>query len=229
MTDYDRDTKFAYRTGQRAAEYKKYNTTAWSWGRIATDREQRALHRVFTAQRWTSADRVLDIPCGTGILAGVLNTLDCRVVASDISAEMMREGRDEYRPDHLLGVIQADLTTTPFVSGSFAGVCMLGFLHRVPRPVKQAALREAARLSSAMVVVTCAMDTPAQRLKQRLIKLLRPGHVPAPCPSTLAALSDDWQSAGLRLREWFDILPFMSAERVFVLEKAGEARGDSRT
>lgn len=229
MTDYQRETRDAYKSGERARSYKHYNTAAWSWGRLATAREQRGLQRVMARERWAASDMILDMPCGTGILAGVLNTLPARVVAGDISHEMMALGRAEYRADSFVGAVQGDLTRTPFRPGTFAAVCILGFLHRVPTEIKRAALKEAAVLSSRLVVVTCAIDTPLQRVKHRVLRAVRRQHIPAPAPTTLASLVADCQAAGLRVREQFWVLPVLSAEIVLVLEKNSGAHAHSRT
>jgi SAM-dependent methyltransferase len=229
VTDYQRETRDAYRSRERARNYKHYNTAAWSWGRIATAREQRGIQRVLAREPWQPGDMVLDIPCGTGILAGVLNTLPVRVVASDISYEMMALGREEYREGALAGAVQADITRTPFASGTFAAVCVLGFLHRVPSDIKRAALREASALSSRLVIATCAIDTPLQRLKHRVLRLIRNEHIPAPAPTTLASLIADCHAAGLRVRQQFFVLPLLSAEIVLVLEKSAVSHAHPRT
>ena len=58
MTDYKRDTLDAYKTTERAAEYKRFHTSDWSWGRIVTWLEQRAL--VKEMKRYESILRALD-------------------------------------------------------------------------------------------------------------------------------------------------------------------------
>lgn len=227
MTDYDRDTRLAYRTGERASDYKRYNTTAWSWGRLATAREQRGIRRALGRVSLTANDCILDIPCGTGILAGVLNDLPCRVVASDISHAMMTLGREEYKRDALLGAVQADITRTPFRPGMFSAVCVLGFLHRVPPPIRQAALREVAALSKRLVILTCSVDTPLQRLKHAVLSRLSSRHVPAPHPACLRQVVTECEEVGLRPVRAFMVLPFLSSEAVLILEKsAGREAAD---
>ena len=95
----------------------------------------------------------------------------------------------------------------------------VGFLHRVPLSVKRAALREMAALSSRVVVATCSVDTPLQRLKQRLLVWAAPRHIPAPCPISLEALISECESQGFRVTRAFKVVPFLSAEAMLVLEK----------
>jgi SAM-dependent methyltransferase len=220
---YESSTRLAYRSDARAADYQRYQKKAWTWGRLVTWREQRRIAGVLRAYTWTPADRVLDVPAGTGILADVLAGFPFSVVASDISREMMALGRHEYARDRLLGCLQGDITQMPFRPGSFSCVLTLGFLHRVPVDVKRSALREIASLSSRLVIVTCSVDTLGQRLKQRAIAWLRPRHVPAPCPVPLSDLVAECEAHGLRVARAFMVLPFLSSEAVLVLEKRDHA------
>ena len=217
--NYDSETKLAYRSEGRAAEYQRYHTRDWSWGRIATWREQRCLEKVLRGYTWSPVDRILDMPSGTGILGRLLSALPSRVVVSDISREMMVLGRGEYAPDRLLGCLQSDITSMPFPSGAFECVMTLGFLHRVPPDVKRAAIGEIARISNRRVIATCSVDTRAQRVKHRVLGWLRGRHLPAPCPAPLHEVIAECERQGLRLVRAFMVIPFLSAEAVLVLEK----------
>lgn len=222
-TDYDTATLNAYRSARRAAEYRRHQTTEWSWARFVTWREQRALARELRRYPWTATDQLLDIPCGTGILGRLLQRFPFRIVASDISPEMMALARPEYPQDRLIDCVQADITRTPFPRGAFACVVTLGFLHRVPLEIKRAALREMAALSAKVVVATCSVDTPLQRMKKRLLSVLRPGHASAPCPISLVDLIAECEALGLRVVRAFMVVPLLSAEAVLVLEKRAAA------
>jgi ubiquinone/menaquinone biosynthesis C-methylase UbiE len=218
--NYEADTKQAYRSEGRAAEYQRYQTRDWSWGYVATWREQHCLARVLRSYAWAPADRILDMPCGTGILGHLLGTLPSRIVVSDISREMMTLGRPQYPTGRLMGCLQSDITAMPFQSGAFACVTNLGFLHRVPAEVKRAAIREIARVSSRVVIATCSVDTRAQRVKHRVLGWLRRGrHLPAPCPAPLHEVIAEFERHGLRLVRAFMVIPFLSTEAVLVLEK----------
>ena len=70
--DYEKGTLRAYRTKTRADEYKQYHTKTWSWARVSTRVEQWLLARELSRYAWSENDRLLDIPCGTGILGKLL-------------------------------------------------------------------------------------------------------------------------------------------------------------
>jgi SAM-dependent methyltransferase len=217
--DYENQTLNGYRTPERAAEYKRFHTTDWSWGRFVTWIEQKAVARELARYDWSSLDQLLDIPCGTGVLGKLLYKFPFQIVASDISPEMMALAREEYPADRLVDCTQADITATPFPKGSFACVVTLGFLHRVPTEVKRAALREIARLSSHVVIVSCSVDTPLQRLKHSVLSLLKRNHIPAPCPVPFKEILADCDASGLRVVRAFKVLPLFSAHAILVLEK----------
>jgi len=219
MIDYENGTLNAYRTTARAAEYKRYHTKGWTWGRLVTCIEQRAIARELGRYQWSASDQLLDIPCGTGIMGRILHRFPFKIVASDISPEMMAMARAEYPPDRLLACVQADITNTPFPRGSFACVVALGFLHRVPIPIKRAALREIAALSNRLVIVSCSVDTPLQRLKHVLLRRLKRGHIAAPCPMPFKDILSECLSHGLRLNRAFMVIPMLSSHAVFILEK----------
>lgn len=217
--DYARDTLNAYRSTERAAEYKRYHTTDWTWGRFVTWVEQRALARELSRYRWTPTDRLLDIPCGTGILGKLLHRFPFQIVASDISAEMMTAAREEYPSERLTDCVQADITDTPFPRRSFDCIVTLGFLHRVPSEIKRATLREMAALSRRVVIITCSVDTPLQRVKHALLSRIKGDHVPAPCPVPLPEIISECESHGFRVARAFMVVPLLSAHAMLVLER----------
>jgi SAM-dependent methyltransferase len=220
---YEQDTRAAYRSQARAAAYRHRQTHAWSWARLATWREQARLARVLRGLGLNERALVLDVPCGTGILGRLLGGFSCRVVASDISTEMMALARAEYRADRFKGFLQSDILRLPFSPGSFDCVVVLGFLHRVPAEIRRRSLREAAAVSKRSVVVTCSIDNAAQRIKARALRLLNPGYRPAPHRAPLSDVLADCAAVRLRVAGLFRPLPVLSSEVVLLLEKEGRA------
>ena len=219
QTNYETDTLNAYRSRHRAAEYKRYHTKDWSWARFSTWREQRLLARELSRYPWSAGDRLLDIPCGTGILGNLLQSFPFQIVASDISPEMMELARPEYPADRLVDCRQADITNTGFPRESFDCVVVLGFLHRVPPDIKRGALREIAAVARRIVIVTCSVDSPAQRLKKKVLSIVRGNYAPAPCPVPLHDIIKECENAGFNVVRAFMVVPLLSAEAMLVLEK----------
>jgi len=218
-TNYETDTLNAYRSKKRASEYKRYHTKDWSWARISTWREQRLLTRELTRYSWSADDRLLDIPCGTGILGKLLHSYPFQIVASDISQEMMELARGEYPTDRLIGCVQTDITKTGFPHRSFACIVVIGFMHRVPLDVKRAALREISDLVNYVVIITCSVDSPLQRLKKKILATIKRNYAPAPCSAPLGEIIAECEAVGLKAVRTFMVFPFLSAEAMLVLEK----------
>ncbi|RJR54271.1 MAG: class I SAM-dependent methyltransferase, partial [Desulfobacteraceae bacterium] len=208
-----------YRSPERAAAYKQFHTSDHSWGRLVTYFEQRAIARELSRYNWSPSDRLLDIPCGTGILGGILHRFPLKVLASDISLQMMALCRGDYPADRFDGCVQADITSTPFPQESFSCVITLGFFHRVPSEIRRKALREIAALSTRVVILTCSVDTAVQRIKQAILTRIKPNHAPAPCPVPLREMIADCRSLGLRLARSYMVVPVLSAHAILVLEK----------
>lgn len=222
MSNYQKDTLSAYQTVERAKEYKKYHTEGLSWARISTIREQKVLARELSRYSWKRTDRLLDIPCGTGILGKLLHKFPFKIVASDISAEMMALAKGEYPDDQLEDCVLADITKTEFPRKSFDCIIVLGFFHRVPENIKKATLRELAKLSKGVVILNCSTDSLMQRLKMKILSILWPSHIPAPCPNTLSEMITDCEEVGFKVVRAFSVVPFLSAKSMLVLEKKGK-------
>jgi len=217
--DYEQDTLNAYRTTERAIKYKEYHTTGWSWGRFVTWIEQRKIRRILASFEWSATDKILDIPCGTGILGAILHEFPFKIVASDISLEMMELAKTEYPPDQLLQCLQTDITDTGFPSDSFTCIVSLGFLHRVPKDIKRAALHEIFSLTNRIAIVSCSVSTPLQKLKHRVLSWILRKHVPAPCPVPLNGIISECESQGFQVLKTIMVVPLFSAHAILVLKK----------
>ena len=98
---------------------------------------------------WTAFDplagkRVLDIGCGTGVLAHSLSAQGAHVVGVDPNEQALAVAREavptaEFHP--------AGAQALPFADRSFDGAVFLNSLHHVPEPDMHEALREAARVA----------------------------------------------------------------------------------
>jgi SAM-dependent methyltransferase len=217
--DYVKETRLAYRNCARAETYKKQHTKALSWAHLTMWRECFCVEKALKQCNLKKYDKLLDMPCGTGILAAVLEKFPSLVIAADISRQMMRLAREEYRGKNFRGFIQADITNAPFRCETYDCVIVLGFMHRVPATIREQTLREITLLSKRFIIVSYSIDSPPQRLKQSLTRTIRPTHQSAPSPIRLRDISEEFNSLGLTVRKRFRVACFFSAEIVFLLEK----------
>jgi SAM-dependent methyltransferase len=221
--NYEAETRAAYQNAQRAASYKHHQTREWSWARLTTWCEHRAVAKALSYYRWTDRDFFLDAPCGTGVLAPVMRRFPFRVVAADIALEMMALARDDYRQATFLGFVRSDLTRLPVKRNGCAGAVVLGFMHRAPAPIRQKVLSELASTVSRVLVISYSEDDLWQRCKRRVLGLLQRGYAPAPCAISPVEAAKELHDAGFTIRRRFRVVPLLSSAVVLVVEKRDAA------
>lgn len=171
---------------------------------------------------------VLDAPCGTGVLAGVLDARRLRVVGLDISAAMLAVARD--RPG--VGLVRADLDRPPWHEGAFAAVVCNRFLMHLPRARRMQALATLARLTDGPLVATVCHPYTAKSMTRALRR--RIGWRVKESPRlTHAELAAEVSAAGLRLERVIRVLPVFSEVWVAVITRPGATsyqpeRGDRK-
>ncbi len=218
MSNYEHETREAYQSQERAAEYRRYHTSEWSWGRVATWFERRAMRRLLAERGWYGTVHLLDVPCGTGILATALVGAKGRIIASDIAGEMMALAAEAYRGLHLEGFVRADITAMPFATDSVDGAVVLGFMHRVPSEIRAGALAELRRVSRTGAIVSFSLDSPMQRMKHAMLSAARGRkHKPAPYRASKQEVDTQIGAAGFTIVSAVPVLPWLSTEWLYVL------------
>jgi ubiquinone/menaquinone biosynthesis C-methylase UbiE len=123
----------------------------WATHARRYDRATLALNRNFAAMARNVAERVrglevLELAAGTGLVTAELAKTAKRVVATDLSEDMLAvlRGRLETHGGGNVEVRPADATALPFAEASFDAVVMANLLHLLPEP--WLALEEARRV-----------------------------------------------------------------------------------
>lgn len=94
---------------------------------------------------------VLDVPCGTGRLRGVLERRGMRYVGADVSPAMLAEAAGARDASFVL----ADAERLPFADDSFDVVVCCRLLHHLhDEEVLESVVRELVRVSSRMVIAS---------------------------------------------------------------------------
>lgn len=219
--NYEKDTRTAY--DQAKAEiYKRQQTEGFSWIRLTTWREKLLVKRCLGQCGLEPSSVLLDIPCGTGVLGSVFAYFPSKVFASDISDDMMALAKNEYRKETFGGFVKTDIMQTSFSRSSFACVVTIGLMHRLPLVLRRKALGEISALTSRYIVLSDSVDSPMQRLKRRLLAVIRSGYRSAPSPMPLRTILEEIDAKGLRVKQIYAVVPFLSSEMVFLLEKTVE-------
>jgi len=217
--EYEKDTRQAYQDAQKARFYRDYQSRNLTWGRVTSWRELGIVQSALAGCGLTPRAKILDIPCGTGVIGGILQKFPNPVVAADISKEMMDLAWEEYAFTHFLGFVQTDITQTPFRPGDFACIVTLGLMHRLPRAMREKVLAGIAALLPRHVIISYSLDSPAQRLKQRLIKKFKPSHKPAPVPALFRDIVREVNASGFKVVRTIHTFPLLSAEIILALER----------
>lgn len=122
-----------------------------------------------------SGQSVLDAPAGTGRLATELVRQGFRVVAIDISSEMLKQGEEIHGLrlfPNFLGSVCCDLEHLPFRDDAFEATASLRVMGHLPPNVKELVLKEMDRVSRKGVVIMFSLDNQLLRLKLRLFTAL---------------------------------------------------------
>jgi len=218
-SNYERQTRRAYRDRYKAAEYRRQHTDQLTWARFATAREKRGVAALLRLCDLGPQEIILDIPCGTGVLAETLAEFPFRVVAADISREMMRLAVYAYKKGQCRGFVQADITCPPFKNDAYGCVVVLGFMHRVPPLIRAESLRALCRLTERFLILSYSLDSPAQRFKRRMVRFANQCHRFAPYPLKREELRREVHREGLAIRKIMPVVPMLSSEVLLLLEK----------
>jgi 2-polyprenyl-3-methyl-5-hydroxy-6-metoxy-1,4-benzoquinol methylase len=107
---------------------------------------------------------ILDLPCGTGILAELLRSRGFRVIGADISPTMLAvaQQRDDFD-----GVVRADLEQPPWRPGTFDAVVCSRFLMHLSPAGRPPILRTLAALSRGPLVATVCHPYTMKQLLRR--------------------------------------------------------------
>jgi SAM-dependent methyltransferase len=156
---------------------------------------------------------ILDLPCGTGILAARLTARGWRVVASDISPAMLAHARGR---SGAIGHVRADLERPPYRPGAFGAVVCARFLMHLPAAVRPAVLRTLAELTDGPLVATVCHPYTLKSGTRALRRFLHMRSKRSP-RLTRDALDAEVRAAGLRVERVVRLVPLVSEVWVAVI------------
>lgn len=210
---YVPDTRNGYQSAERAAAYRRQQTSGLSWARLTTW-HQRRIVRQLVNEAASAGGVVVDVPCGTGVLVDVLAEQQRLVIGVDVSSEMLSLARTDHQT---VCYVRGDITHLPFGDESVQCLVVVGLFHRLPASVRAQALAELRRVSAGHVIASFSIDGPWHRAKRRLLRSLRPRHKSPPYPIAAEQALEELRRAALapirRARVAFGI----STDQVFLL------------
>lgn len=216
--NYEEDTRSKYRNEEIAKRYKEIHTKGFA--RLATKGVKECVGKALDNCNLSGKNIILDMPCGTGVLADILlQRRNDLIIASDISIEMMNLALADYKGDNCCGFIQGDATKTPFKDNTFGLVVNIGLMHRVPIDIKRRILKEMASISNQYIIISFSVTSLVQRLKLALVRIFIRHHKPSPCPIFFKELKSEIEEAGLEIIRVYRVFPFLSSQVILLLRK----------
>ena len=216
---YEKETKNAYRNQEKANAYKNQYIEGFKWARFTMWKQKRIIRSLLKDCSLQTTDYVLDVPCGAGYIGDILSDIDSKIVASDISMEMMDLAVDEYKPNNFLGFIQSDITKMPVSSECFKCTIVLALMHRLPDSIREEVLSEVIRVTSKYIIISYSVESSPQKRKKFRLKALMPSYLPAPASKALGDILKEFSNSNLHIIKQKRIISFLSAKVVFLLEK----------
>ena len=184
---------------------------------IIAAREVNRIHRILEGLHPIPI-HILDVPCGTGKLFEIYQTMGMKVVGADMSSAMMKLSQKNHTEQHHTDLFRADATQLPFKEGAFDTIVCLRLLHRVPDSVRQCILMEFARLSPKHIILTAGISNPIQSVRLWLRNAF--SKIPTvPFPVTREEFQRQTEGANLQIIQSWNILSLVSSEVLFLLRR----------
>jgi ubiquinone/menaquinone biosynthesis C-methylase UbiE len=159
---------------------------------------------------------VLDVPCGTGRLHDCLSRSSLRVIAADVSGEMLTVAQRKARAMSARpALLRADAMRLPLPPASIDVVFCIRFLHLLDGDARSAALTELARVARDYVVVEYRSVTKPLRVARRAV-LRWLGARNLRTPTTVDDLKGELARCGLRAERCYFTSRWFSASVLIV-------------
>ncbi len=169
---------------------------------------------------------VLDIPCGTGRIDNWLLNASFRVIAADISSEMLAVARQKVRPTaSWLVYVRADADHLPFRSRSVDVLLCIRFLHLLDREARRRVLREVARVARRRVVVEFHVERRVKAAKRAIISWLT--RRTALKKMTVSEIARELSRCGLRAERYYFISRWFSGSVLVIASCQDSGTGPS--
>jgi ubiquinone/menaquinone biosynthesis C-methylase UbiE len=221
--DYESETRRHYQEDRVAREYHEQFAAQPSLRNLShvlvAKAEQRAVQRLLSRIR-DDILTIADVPCGTGKLLPIFDSLALPAVCGDVSGAMIRIARDVAGASGgKVSFSRLDITRLPFRDGAFDAVVCLRLLHRVPPPIRQAALAELHRVSRRYVVISYGISSVWHTIRQ-WVRGIGGSPTTIPYPVSRREIKTLLREFGWTTDSRISPLPILSAEEIALLVKS---------
>ena len=211
---FDPQSHYQNATVARNYDHERFSSLA---GRFFQNVERKTLEQMLSVLPRGSS--LLDVPVGTGRIAEVLLDRGFRVMAADISNEMIDVARERIaKLGGNLPALRASADSLPFPDGSFDAVVSMRFLPHISNESRRLMLREMARVTKRWVIFSNSFSSGWYRGRRVMKRYL--GHqAPTRYPVTEENLKEDLQFANLAETKRLWTFRFVSEELLMLCEK----------
>ncbi len=151
------------------SEYVKSGSLKALRSKIIANKEIRIIHE-FLEDNSGPGMKVLDLPCGTGKLGGVLSEIGVDVIAADVSLEMLDLAKNEYRNSNVDYRV-LDATQIALQNNSGDLIVCLRLFQRLPASSREKILSEFGRISTGRLIISYSYTSVWQRVRRLLRSL----------------------------------------------------------
>ena len=125
-------------------------------------------------RRFGVGEALLDAPCGVGRVAALLAGQSVHYCGADFSMSMLDRAKDRLLPlDLKHDLLRCDLERAPFADRAFDTTLSLRFLHHLPADTRCAVLKELARITDRVLVVTFFHPLALHYVERRMLSFLK--------------------------------------------------------
>lgn len=222
MDKHTRDTIKRYQSATYASRYKKEYIAGFDFrsirSRIIANREV-AIIREFLGGMGLYGPEwqvVLDVPCGTGKLGSCLCRFPVKILAADVSRQMMDLASNEYDPEKLISFLQFDARNIPFIDGSVDNIVCLRLFQRIPREMRMNILREFRRVVRGNLIISYSYTSWFQRLRLK-IRNLYDRERPTFFSESLHEITAELNEVGFAVKDKKYVLAGLSSEVIVIV------------
>ncbi len=175
MTEHFNRFSDSYKVRKIAEEYDAVRFTSIA-GQVLNWLEKKCLRKIlFFLIKNENLKNVLDIPCGTGRITGVLAELKLNIIASDISKEMIDVAQRRLSHFSTIHYEIRNIKDTQFDSNIFDCITCIRLLHHLGSEDRICILSELARVTKKYLIVNIPYSSPWYRFRRRLKRILKQG------------------------------------------------------
>jgi SAM-dependent methyltransferase len=184
--------------------------------------ERRALERALDAIPKEAS--VLDLPCGTGRLTGILLERGYRVTGADSSPAMVTRAQELWSgPAPQVRFEVRDALHTGYADGAFdAVVCNRLFHHFLEPGVRRAALAELKRISKGAIVASFFNLNSLGAWSRKIRYALQGRKIKDRIAILPRTFREDCEAVGLSLREVVLVRPLMAQQCYAVITRGSQ-------